>query len=472
MSRGASGSGPADASVAMDWSPRRPSPLVAVLVLGIPAGVLAGLGLGGVAVVAVPLALGCALGLLGEVPLFLFIVTAVSGVGFHWADAGVSVAGQDINLSGLHWGLILATSGALLLRRFPRPLPRPLALYAGYLAVALLTLLWTPALFEGAKQWLMFLLPALVAGVVLAHVRREDEVALILAGYWLALVVAVVVAVAMPLTGTQGGLPGFAGALGARTLAIFLLPLMALALGSARYRSPAYLWAVAAIAVVGLATLSRTAVGVMLVLPLLAMHGMRWPPRLAVLGLAVILGLGALQIEAFRERFGRGQVRVTAPTVTGEGTAATLAVGGLNLSGRGWIWLQVGRHALQRPVLGHGTGSASAYVSGLPRSPVAHPHNEYLRVLHDQGAVGLLVILAFGGATALYFRRLHRTASTARVRQLALASYLATAAYAMIAVTDNPLVYTTFFTQNVFVLYALALARERFDSARAGAVGA
>lgn len=435
-----------------------------VLALAIPAGLLAGVGAGGVVAVAVPVLVACILGLIGEVPLFLVILTAVSGVGFYWVEGGVTVAGQAINLSGLHWGLVVATAGVLVLRRPPRRLPPPVALYGIFLAIAALALLWTSAPFEGLKQLLLYLLPALVAGVVLTRVHRVGEIRLIEGGYWLAFGVALTAAAGFTLMAwARGEWLGLVGGMGNRTLAIFALPMMALALGSVRHRSPAYLWAVAAVFLVGVATLSRTAVLILVILPLLATTGMRRAPRLLVLGLSLLVALGAMRVEAFRERFGQGRISLTEVTVEGKGTDAALSVGGLNLSGRGWLWLQVWQHATERPILGHGTGSATVFTRDLPRSPAAHPHNEYLRVLHDQGLVGLVAILAFGFGSALHFRRLHRRATTSRTRQLALAAYLATAAYGMIAVTDNPLVYASFFTQNVFILFALAEVSRRLD---------
>ena len=461
---------PGPAVAAPDGGERRRL-VMAVLALSVPAGVLAGAGLGGVAAIAVPVAVGCLLGLLGEVPLFLVILTAISGVGFYWVDAGFTIAGQGINLSGLHWGLVLVTSATLVLRRRPRTLPRPIVLYGAYLAVALLALLWTSAPFEGVKQWLLFLLPALVAWIVLSRVERPAEVRFILAGYWVAFAVAVAVAVGFWIeTPSRGGQwTALTGGVGDRTLAIFLLPILALALGGLRHQSFSYLWMVGSVLLVGLATLSRTALAVMLVLLLLATTGMGRTSRLVVLGLSVMLAVGALNVEAFRGRFGGGDLRMTELAVEGEGTRAAFSVGGLDLSGRGWMWLQVGQHALERPLLGHGTGSATTYIRTLPRSPVEHPHNDYLRVFHDQGVVGLLAILLFGGGAALYFWRLHREATTPLAKQLALASYLATAAYGMIAFTDNPLVYASFFTQNVFMLYALAVVARRLERGEAGA---
>lgn len=447
------------------WLPRHRSGVLLLLGLALPAGMLSGLGYGGAVAVGVPALIACVAGLLGEAMLFLAITTAISGIGFYWLEGGIQLAGQGINISGLYWGLLLATSAALLLRRRPERLPRPLVLYGIFLLLSVAGLLWTPSFFEGVRHLGLYLLPALMAGVVLAYVRRESDARWLLGAYWLAFLLAVAVALGMSIrrwSMGEGG--GLTGGVGERTLAIFLLPLMALALASARHRSRWFFWVTAAVALAGFATLSRTAVFVMLILPLLASLGVPLLKRLAVVWVTVVLAVGALQFEAFRERFGTGELRVTEVGVQGAGRDAALSAGRLNLSGRGWIWLHVGRHAVERPVFGHGTGSATAYMTELPGAREVHPHNDYLRAFHDLGAIGLTAVLVFGLGTMWYFRRTYLEARTPLTRELALASYLATAAYGMIAVTDNPVLYATFFTQNVFVLYALTEVAARSAS--------
>ncbi|HUG40854.1 MAG TPA: O-antigen ligase family protein [Longimicrobiales bacterium] len=451
-------------------SPSAPSYNAVLLAIGLgaPAGVLAGFGLGPFALAAIPILVGCVLGLLGEVPLFLLITMAASGVGFYWAEAGLLIAGRAINLSGLHWGLLGITAGILLLRKRPTGVPRPLILYGVYLAVAAVAVAWAPDRFEGIKQLILATLPLLMALVVLAYLTTRAELRLVVDAYWVALVVAVATAIGMWIAGHRS--EGLGGGVGTRTFAIFLLPLMALALASVRHRSGGFVWVALAIVGVAVATLSRTAVLVMLLLPLFATRGLRPPVRLAMLGLAVVLGVSALNLGAFRARFGEGRVQVSQVGVEGEGASAALTVGSVNLTGRGWIWVQVWRRAVRSPVIGHGTGSSTVYLAGLPRSPAAHPHNDYLRVFHDQGAIGLLAILAFGGAALLHFGGMHRRAEDRPTKRLALASYLATLAYGAMAVTDNPLIYATFFTQNVFVLYALTEVARRVAADETGAM--
>lgn len=440
----------------------------AMIAVGLTAGALAGVGLGGAVAVAVPALIAWGLAAVGEVRLFLAITIAISGIGFYWLEGGLDVGGQGINVSGMYWGVLLLLSTGLLLARRPARLPRPFRLYALFVALSAAGIAWAPSLFEGLRHFGLYLLPALMGAVVLAYARDTRDVRFLVGAFWVATALAIIVAIGMSVARWSAGVSGgLTSGVGERTLAIFLLPMLALALAGARHGSRWLIWVAVAIGLVGLGTLSRMAVAVMLAMAFFAGLGLRPITRLAVLALLAALGYGALQLEAFRERFGTGNASVAEVEVEGTGRHAALAAGSMNLSGRGYIWLQVGQHAIERPVLGHGTGSASFFMRDLPATHVDHPHNDYLRAFHDAGAIGLITVLAFGLGTWWYFRRLYLQARTRLAKELALASYLGTAGFGMIALTDNPAIYATFFTQNLFILFALteiALGEERRES--------
>jgi len=62
--------------------------------------------------------------------------------------------------------------------------------------------------------------------------------------------------------------------------------------------------------------------------------------------------------------------------------------------GRSAVWPAILKHALQRATFGHGPGTASAYAFYVSQnSRFAHPHNEYLRIFHNYGLVGLLAFM-------------------------------------------------------------------------------
>lgn len=116
-----------------------------------------------------------------------------------------------------------------------------------------------------------------------------------------------------------------------------------------------------------------------------------------------------------------------------------------NTSGRSNIWDAVLADAMSDPWLGHGPGSSVALVTQL-FAPVLQPHNEYLRLFHDLGYVG--VVLFALGMVSLLYRIANRAARTdAPIHWAAL---LALSAVLLAAATDNVFVYP-------FVMFPLSI---------------
>jgi O-antigen ligase len=127
------------------------------------------------------------------------------------------------------------------------------------------------------------------------------------------------------------------------------------------------------------------------------------------------------------------------------------------------IWERVASSALEAPVRGKGPGSSQAYPvlrywwTTEAAGPLGqrqgfdvreywtpHPHNEYLRIWHDLGAIGLsIVLLAFVSWARALHRASRRTAVTdsADAPDLETAGLLMLATLMIVMLTDNPLVY-------------------------------
>lgn len=84
---------------------------------------------------------------------------------------------------------------------------------------------------------------------------------------------------------------------------------------------------------------------------------------------------------------------------------------------------------------GQGAGHSSYLADEL--LGIHHPHNEYLRIFFDFGWVGLGLFL--GGSLALFIALVRNWASSKS--DLALAAVLVVPAVALLAVTDNPIVF-------------------------------
>jgi hypothetical protein len=425
-------------------------------------------GQGSLALVLLPVGLTVAAGVLGYPRLFLWLLVATSGVGFAWVDGlGLPVGGgHTVNLSGFHWGVLMVAAATLLIRTPGARLPRLLLPYLIFTGVAAAGLLWAPSRFEALKNLLQYLAPLLFGWVAYRATRSREDVDRLRTAFWIGLGAAVAVAVGAALGQPELRGSGLGGALGARTLAIYLLPLLALALAGWREWGGTHLAVACGIFGLALLTLSRTVAAVMLVLTVLASGGGR-SRKLPGLLLVALLAGAALQFEPLRERifidprigFTRGGIEIV-----GRGSEATLSLAGVDLSGRGILWVQTWLHAREAPVLGHGTGSATHFLETTLRVGSSHPHNDYLRVFHDLGLVGLAALLLAAVAVTRGLRRLRVRAATPETRYLASAALLAWLAYLLVALTDNGMVYVTFFTQNVFILIALALRAVELES--------
>ena len=135
-------------------------------------------------------------------------------------------------------------------------------------------------------------------------------------------------------------------------------------------------------------------------------------------------------IDPLREHFLSGDVKLRV------GDTA------INVSGRFNIWQVTYDSFLGSPWVGQGAGSASHVVQNRFRT-IAHPHNDYLRVLHDYGIVGLTLWL-WG-----WLRVLRRLWAQARFSergnkpdaQLQFAAFLAALGMCLMMITDNPMTY-------------------------------
>ena len=421
----------------------------------------------------VPFAAALALALTGQAIAWLALLVALSGVSLYWTSISVQLAGNSINLSGLQWGSTFLLAGGLLLflPGHGRRVPRFFIAYGAFVAVAVAGVLIAGNRFEAIKQAMLYATPLVVALLVLRVARGERDIVTLRAAIWGALIISAVIGVASvawsELSGITGGLRG---ALGNRTFAIFLVVPYALALAAWRTRSPAYLLVAFAVFLLIGFTLSRTVLAVSLLM-FAAAASVGASPVKKIAGIVVIVAAGMLawQVDALRGRMLHERMRdqPLSVSITGEGRDRQLAIGAIDLTGRGTYWLHTTLHAVQSPVIGHGTGSATVYLRDELQYPIAHPHNDYLRVFHDSGVVGVVALMTFATLGVTFGLRMYRKATTVLGRELSLAAWLAFGAYLLIAVTDNVMIYASFFTVNVFLLFAMATVAENAPMGKA-----
>lgn len=247
-------------------------------------------------------------------------------------------------------------------------------------------------------------------------------------------------AVLLTVATSVGALPGTM--LSARPMAISLVVLFVIA--SLRL-TPARAGLLGGIALaLSVGTGGRTSSAVLLmVLVLSPALRLGWRGRSALAGLGLIAVVLASQTAAFQERFFFGA----------EGTLTDALTGGetLNTAGRRELWPRLLDECSTSPVLGGGIGTGTVLSNELTLGVLGQPHNDYLKTYCDVGLLGAVPFwLFFVGAG------LSGVALARRGHPLGQASGSLVLALLVLAVTDNPVIYTAHFMVPIAVVLGLA----------------
>lgn len=230
---------------------------------------------------------------------------------------------------------------------------------------------------------------------------------------------------------------------GQRLLPLYALIPLSWSLSRWKRGSSAHLVIAVGILLMILVDLSRMALVVGFVLFVLAqLHSSRRIPwlRLAFWGVLMTVGLLWLitKYEPLRARFFEYD--------------NTLVIGdvAINSMGRTRIWNAVLQSVSSSPFIGHGAGSSAQITQSVAK--LDHPHNEYLRLLHDYGGIGLalwllLIVAILVVIWGLWRRTAHLRTADGTIHQ---AAFLALVGCSITMMSDNPLSYS-------FVMFPLAI---------------
>lgn len=339
--------------------------------------------------------------------------------------------------------LMLLTLGAVLVgRTYPRRLLQLLAPWAMFLAWAALRTAVAGievAAMQNAVVYVLFGLTVLLGGMVASRSARRACNVIAYGIAWMDIVgltmaFGSVMAFGLPRDGSEW----FAGP---RSVALVGLIAMSwhLALWVERVRysgARAALWFLAIVL-----SLSRTATAVALAqTAIIVLLHARFAPRrlvaralIVVPALAVVAGVIVVNLAGVGERFTNAEFNV-------------VEIGGVpvSTSGRSNVWPAIVESAEASPLVGWGLASSERVTTTLWES-VGHPHNDYLRVWHDLGAIGLVLFLT---AAVSWGRRLFIDACAALKHGapparsvLPLAGFLALLGLMLVAFTDNAIIY-------------------------------
>jgi O-antigen ligase len=316
------------------------------------------------------------------------------------------------------------------------------------------SMLWFPPTLSGVQNLLVPAAFVLTALATASHASSSETFTARISAAFSFASWAVVVLYAISVAVWGIGNKAFVGP---RPLALFALIPLGWNLAQSRY---GHRWALIQ-AIFILATivfsLSRGAtVMALLLLPLSRINSRSrpsdWLRLLLMTGLAVGLLYGALTyITPLRERFVQGDVRTLPGQVS------------INVSGRDTMWSVTWESYLESPWIGKGAGSAEREL--LVREGLSHPHNDYLRILHDFGIVGLALWVA--GFGILLRRTWHSWRRADRLKSeyasLHLATILALAVLGLDMFTSNPIVYI-FIMATLGVLVGSSLGLSSFST--------
>jgi len=152
-----------------------------------------------------------------------------------------------------------------------------------------------------------------------------------------------------------------------------------------------------------------------------------------------------LTFEPLRQRFFTGDL--------------SAAVGGvkINTMGRILAWTTVINSALEAPIVGKGPASSSEALAIL-HAGIEQPHNDYLRIWHDYGIIGVMLWFGAFGTMMAACRRQYARFQKWGARETAIGSSTLLAQVTLLALmlTDNVLIY--FYNMvPIFILSGLVL---------------
>lgn len=338
--------------------------------------------------------------------------------------------------------LLVVVGGVLICSRYPKRLLLFALPYGGFLFWAAITSFWVLPTYQGTQNAIVYLLfgfSFVLAGSLAARNAVRMEHVLGRAVRWidwvaLSLVLRDVLANGLPNDPEEGWL------IGPRPLAVLGLLMLSWHLSRWYYgfkgsRTLIALWLLAI-----LVSMSRTGIAVALFLVgIIVLLQIRFRPSRAATSLPTLIVVASMFLglvaytSAFNDRFFAGY----------DTQKISIAGVGINTSGRINLWSATIESALESPLVGKGLGSSQQVIEArFPK--LSHPHNDYLRVWHDLGVIGVLFLLASLGCWLwiLLLAWLDAEKRRTRVAHLELTALLVLLGLALVIVPDNALVYS------------------------------
>jgi hypothetical protein len=353
----------------------------------------------------------------------------------------------DLEYTGFIWSFVLVV-GFLMILQHRKPIAFPWKLWCPWLSYVLLSLTWGGIHWRFNLQDPAQMISPLVVGIVASYaIRTEGQLERLMRGFVHCLLFVTVVFIFFwygPGAPYQEDGQGYCVRPAAMTVAL----IGCLFVGSARRN--AFLsflgWAVC-LAVTFLSG-SRTATLVLMVLWLVNPLYRLIKTRLLVSGAMCLLGLALFYSPIFQERFFPSDQH---------GDLKQVIQGDYDGSGRFEAWPVVWKEAQEHIAFGAGAGEVGRFAARARlHSAATRPLNDYLRVVFEYGAFGLLILICTTLGQMHILHKIVRTKDSAAT-WASVTGYLGFIAFLIFACTENVLVYGVYFMHPLFAITGAAI---------------
>ncbi len=347
------------------------------------------------------------------------------------------------NFTGLAWSIPVVVGGSVVLAR-SEDVSFPLRIWLPW--VALVAVYQLAASAPNSLQRSIMILSPLATGMAVSTFRaRREDLEHLLTVCKLGAGVLVVIILLDTRVLTTGVLPFTTGLAPAVMTGSIFCGVFAAAYATGRERYIVYWSVVALIPIVAVTRMGMLASAISLPFtfaPLKPARRMVFILVIASLG-AMIFTTERVQKKMFYNGTGRLEdVRFDNPEFA--------------TSGRAVFWDLMWKSIWQKPFLGHGANSSEKMLGSFIKG-LTHPHNDWLRLIHDYGFLGAGVYaLTLLAQTADLLRRGWRMRGPATIVCHASASLFLV--YALFMLSDNIILYAAFFGHLHFALTGMAYA--------------
>jgi O-antigen ligase len=199
-------------------------------------------------------------------------------------------------------------------------------------------------------------------------------------------------------------------------------------------------------------SMTRTAIAATLLTFPLSFGPMRKLNRIGALLLIAAVGLGLFYSPRMQKKM----------FYSGQGEFSDILSEDFATTGRSFMWERMFAQAQEEHWTGHGSGAGETFVYQITGG-IAYPHNDWLLTYFDYGVLGVAVFTGCMLLTMWDCLRKARSCLHPETRPLLLAGASAFIPFMLMMMTDNIMVYASFFGNLHFTFLGLAYGSLRAE---------